>query len=245
MPPVEVSRICLANKAGRPRKFVNIVAIYKEGKFFEFKITFEGIEKTVPWMFVEGGVTDVNRGLRSFQRKTDVTGAVSIGYHADGNVMYKSGGGNSKPIKHYPVASIPKVTHFLRLFGFSLSDLEPAGQSNKANTSVLVLENYSDKTRVACDIYISRGQGGVNFAPEDPKTFRNSKSISLYEEREDVGFHLHFYRTDATAFHVMVMKKGWRARLASLLRYTWLQWKDGREKGTNPPPQSPPPVPPR
>lgn len=219
----DVSRIYLQNKSGNKRRLLNIIGIRSEdGTPFEYKITFEGLKIEGNWVYVEKGVLDAINGIQSFKNKRKVEGTLSIGYHKDGNVMYKIGERNFKPYKHAPINKLGKAVLFLRIAGFSLDELANGGNQNKENSSIITLLNYSDKTPIVCDLYISTGPTDLNFILPKESLFKDTESISLHDEKEKVSLHFHFYKAAAKGVHIAIVKGGFWARLARAKLYYWL-----------------------
>jgi len=120
----EVSRFYLKlDGVHSAKKFINVVAIRnKVNELFEFKVTFEGIKSNVEWNMLRNAILDSTYGLIRGQSSKKYFGELSVGYHSDGNVMYKIGS-NFYPVKYSKISKIKKPKLFLRISGFCVSDL--------------------------------------------------------------------------------------------------------------------------
>lgn len=224
----EVSRLYLQNtKNKKIKKFLNIIAIYNGGILYEYKITFEGFAGKGNWNFMPRAAFDSVKGFRKKNKSILLRENISVGYHSDGNVMYKSGT-NFKPKKHLPIKDVDKPQIFLRVTGFSLSELVPKELKVKLNEVVLPLRNFSSHTKIACIIYMAKGARNINFDPRDKEHFKNSESINLYDEDNNISFSIHFFETNHVGSYVVMIQGKMTAigRLLQHYRYYFFEAKD-------------------
>lgn len=226
----EVSRLYLKDtNSDRVSKFINIVAINKNKQFHQYKITFEGLASVGNWTFIREAAVDSVKGFRKLGKSHPLRGTMSVGYHADGNIMYKAENKNFRPKKHLPISQIKSPEIFLSVIGFSLAELSHLTTAGlKENESLLPIKVSQADEKLACNIYISKGRRHVNFTVEDPGYLKNSQSISLYDDVQDMSFHLHFYRTHHQKGIVVTIrpKLGPVGRIRQNILYHYYEWRD-------------------
>lgn len=157
---------------------------------------------------------DAFNGLLESKKIFENEGTFSVGYHQDGNIMYNIGGKNFKPISHIPIAKLKSPKLFLRISGFSLDNLIAVKNEN-TNATTVNLNNFSSTSFINCDIYISTGKSQLDFIinNNNKKVFRNSQSVSLDDEDQNVSLHFHFYRSNHGGAFVVLIKKGFFAKI--------------------------------
>ncbi len=200
----EISRIYLSSyRRKKTKKFLNIVALYKEGKLLEFKFTFEGLPKEGFWSLVKDTVVDSTAGVLKSGNTYKLEKGIEIGYHADGNIMYKSGT-NFKPKKNLAFDKLTeKPNKFMTILGFTLSSLIPETNEKKENKAVLELD-YSSHDKISCIFFISKGKNNYNFEPDKVKSFTKPSTINLHDDSSDTSFHLFFHSTDSSHLGVII-----------------------------------------
>lgn len=206
---------------------MNIVSLYKDGELVEYKFTFDGLVSRKDWKLMRGAAFDAVKGFRKTGGVHHLADDISIGYHADGNIMYKSGT-NFKPKKHIPFSKLNKPELFLRIVGFTLSELKPKLPEPKSNEALLSLKNFSSHTRIACSIYIGKGQREINFQPTDKNHFKNSESVSLYDSENNISFYLHLYETMHTGSYVIMILDSYTIfrKMVRFIRYYCYEFFD-------------------
>ena len=216
----EPSRLYLQlGNSAQVKKFININTLYRDGEFYEYKISFEGLRGRAPLTFHRGAVIDSINGLRRRGREEYPLGELQVGYHADGNVAYNVGGTNLKPmVKHSAITKIQSSILFFKVIGFTLNDLTPALQSFPQSASTLTLEHFSDKTPISCDFYLERGQVNAQFGIKENSPFKLSQSHSVYDSKENISLHLHFFRSRKHAIAFAIYRAD---LLHKFLRFFW------------------------
>ncbi len=226
----EVSRLYLQDtNSDRVSKFINIVAIDKNKQFHQYKITFEGLAGVANWTFMHEAAIDTVKGFRKLGKTRPLRGTMSVGYHADGNIMYKAENKNFRPKKHRPISQIKSPEMFLSVIGFSLAELSRLTTAGlKENESILPIKVSRADEKLTCNVYISKGQRHFNFTVKDTGYFKNSQSLSLYDDVQDISFHLHFYRTrhDKSIVVTIRPKLGLVGRIRQNILYYYYEWQD-------------------
>ncbi|MDO8492379.1 MAG: hypothetical protein Q7S34_01945 [bacterium] len=176
------------------RRFINIRPIYKNGSFFEYKITFEGFHKQ-NFQFVTNVVSSSVTGIRSHGDVCEMVGHFECGYHNDGNVFLKHINGlksNSQisKMKGLAIADIKNPFGFLRVAGILKSHLSLVSGNQISND---ILLSGFNKKRLSCDIFLSRSEiwqlktGGL---------YKNPREFRYFDEKEKLTLHLLFYEAD-------------------------------------------------
>lgn len=203
------------------RRFVNVVALHKEGRPYEYKVTFEGIKGNTQWTLLRNAIADARIGIRRIQDASLHEGEISVGYHADGNVMVKVGS-NFKPCKYPTIDKLKKPRLFLRVSGFSVSDLHPVKKLGKEHEQTIVLFGISKRSHLTCDFYLSRKGFGVSDG--DPLIFKAGKTYGFTDSTSNLSLHIHIYKTQTPDFYVVVPKTGLCAEIEKRVLYFYYSY---------------------
>ena len=221
-----VLRLYLQNSEGTTHKFLCIRSIYKRGKFFEYKFIFSGFPKNTMWNVSPNSVIDSVKGIRKSTSSHPFGSNLTVGYHADGNIMYKTDR-NTKPKSKIPFHKISKPTQFLDIVGLSFPHLIQENPRGSKGYSVLELNGTDPNQRFSCSFYIQKGEREVNFIPKDSSTFKESQSFSFYDENEDVSIYLHTYSSlHKTEPVVVIRRRGFFFEIYRTSLYYLYEFKD-------------------
>ena len=178
------------------RRFINIQTLYKNGHFFEYKVSLEGLPKTGV-QFLRKATVDSVKGIRKTRKKETISGEVQISYHRDGTAMYKDvkNNRNITPVyPHRPIESVNEPELFLRLLHFNLLSLR---QHYEPKDSIVIpLKKFTMNTNISCLIYVSRGRKW-NIKTRKDGMFKDTQVFSFDDTQEDVGLDLVFFRSEA------------------------------------------------
>ncbi len=221
--PTEISRFYLkADKSQHMKRLINLMVIRdSSGKLFEFKITFEGIKGLNDWIYMENAVADSLYGIRDVKRTRPLNGNLSVGYHADGNVMYKLAK-NMRPEKYPPVSEIAKPEFFLRISGFCLDNLHHVNGGKKPNEQIITLAGFSNKTLMTCDFYVSNHKWGVS--PGNEAVFKGTQVFAFHDSGTGLALNVHFYKTDKPEFYIVVPSRKILKKISRYFTYFWYRF---------------------
>lgn len=220
-------------KGGSIKRLFNIQSIYKNGKLYEYKVTFEGFPRK-KINYVKNVVIDTINGIKKIGKQELLSDRLEVSYHADGNVAYKDAGsdgiGNIRPMIKYPaIDKIEKPIIFLHLIGFSIGELNHMDKKIEEKDEILSLRNFSTKSKIVCDFYISgygKNKEQYEIIPKGETPFKNCQSF-LYEDDENkILLQLFFYKSNVCGPYCMIPSRKFLSKILSKLWYFWLILKN-------------------
>ncbi|MFA5080400.1 MAG: hypothetical protein WC472_02120 [Candidatus Paceibacterota bacterium] len=219
-------------KGNKIKRLFNIQSIYKNDKLYEYKITFEGFPKK-RINYVKDVVIDTVNGIKKFGKQKLLSDRLEVSYHVDGNVAYKdagpSGVGNIRPMIKYPaIDKIKKPINFLHLIGFSIAELNFMNKELGEKDTVLSLKNFSIKSRIVCDFYISGyGKNGEQYEviPRGENPFKNYQSFLYEDDHNKILLQLFFYKSNVCGPYCMIPNRKFLSKTLSKCWYYWLSIK--------------------
>lgn len=226
MPPTTTTSRILLQLENEIKRLVNITSIYRNGDFYEYKITFEGFPRG-NWIFVKKAQLHSVDGFMGSAGKRILEGThIEIGYHLDGKTAYKDVGGewNIKPmVSNTPIRKISKPKIFFRIAGFRINDLINFNRAPTGEHYLLNAPPYDLNTTLTCDFHISKRQSsgavyGLTTGRRSP--FQNSHHINFEDVEEGIDLHLHFYETNVSGGpYFSIVRNDWWGTVRQKILY--------------------------
>jgi len=207
------------------RRFINIQTLYKDGQFFEYKISFEGLSKSGV-NFLRQAIVDSVKGIRRTKEKESMPGEMQISYHRDGIAMYKDvkNDKNITPVyPHRPIESLNEPELFFRILYFNLDGLRQHYEPKDA--VIIPLRGFTKNTPISCFFYLSRGKKW-NITTRRDSVYKNPQVFSFDDTKEDVGLDIVFFRSDNLGPVVSIDNPRKLAKLQNRLLYFYYKLKD-------------------
>lgn len=205
------------------KRLVNIQVIYKDNKFFEYKITFDGFS-SASHKFIKGGVIDSVKGILKQGKENRLRGFLEIGYHRNGNTFYKDIGGlgNFSKIVYPSIDDIKKPMLFLRIIGLNFKNILSIANLVPSDKPI-ILKNFSTDSFMACDFYLSKrfspkGKRYVIRPPKKRNKYKNFQTFQFEDKNNEVDLHLVFYSSNVREIYVMLPPRNFYSRVKS---YYW------------------------
>ncbi len=178
----EIARIVFELQ-GIKRRFVNIVSLKNQ-----YKITFDGFRQNKPYAISSNAMLG-SVGLVSMGKISNThQGEISVGYHEDGNVMFKFGSKNQIWAKKYPFKNIPngKSSRFLtiglmfdHLKIYEKTKAEPINFQGRLDTNDFI----------QCDFYLCNKHTTVKGTDKHV----NDEMLFFEDPERDLNLFIHFY----------------------------------------------------